>query len=152
MALTLLHIGNKVALGYDDATDERGFLTKAINRTTHTSVKGEVVSASPTTDKELILQANEYDALGVVAEAGIAEGSEMWVWKGGSRAQVLFKDTVASTKGYIAIAADTDGRATDIVVPVGSPGIDAHFKEIGHTCQSLTGGTNVLVLVDLHFN
>ena len=50
MAIHLMHIGGVVALGYDDATYERGVLLKYINRTGHTSVKGELVAASGTTD------------------------------------------------------------------------------------------------------
>lgn len=152
MALTLLHIGNKVALGYDDATGERGFLTKIVNGTGSASVKGTLVSVSTTADNKFVLQANEYDTMGIVAEAGIANDAECWIWKNGSTAQVLYKDTVASTRGQICTAADTDGRAIDIVVPVGSPGIDAHFKEIGHVRESKIAGTDVLVLVELHFN
>lgn len=153
MALSLLHIGGVVGLGYDVTTGERGFLTKMINRTGHTSVKGEVICCSTAADKEAILQANTYDAIGVIAEAGIAEGSEVWIWKNGSRAQVLYKDSTAATRGNIALADAVDGRASDVANPgSGLPGTDLHFSEIGHVCESKNAGTNVLVLVDLHFN
>jgi len=153
MAISLTQHGSVVALGYDTATNERGFLVKMINRTGRSSVKGELVSLSTSTDREVILQANEYDTIGVVQEAGIAEGSEMWVWMNGSVCQVLFKDTVASTRGNILLAADTDGRAIDIANPGGGlPGTDTHFKECGHIMETKTGGTNVLVLAILHFN
>lgn len=119
MALSLITIGGAVAIAHDATTGERGTVLRYVNRTGHTSVKGELVSLSTTADKEVILQANEFDTVGVVAEAGIAEGAEMWVWIIGSVCQVLFKDTVASTRGNLLLAADTDGRAID----VNNPGI-----------------------------
>jgi hypothetical protein len=153
MSLSLIDAGGVVALGYDTATGERGFLVKTVNRTGHTSVKGELVSCSTMADNEAILQANEYDTIGVVAEAGVAEGTSMWIWKNGSRCQVLYKNTVAATRGNILLAGDTDGRAIDIANPGGGlPGTDTHFKECGHVCESKTAGTNVLAICDIHFN
>jgi hypothetical protein len=141
------------AIGEDIVTGARGILTKGINRTGGTSVLGTLVSCSTATDNEYISQTNEYDTIGVVAEAGIAEGSLMWIWKPGSKCQVLFKNSVAATKGNILIAADTDGRAIDITNPgSGLPAADTHFKEVGHVCESKTAGTNVLVLCEIHTN
>lgn len=152
MALTVITAAGLAAIAGDTTTGERGFLTKMINRTGHTSVKGELVGASTAADKEAILEANQYDTFGVVQEAGIAEGSEMWIWGDGSIAQVLFKDSVASTRGNILLAADTDGRAIDIANPgSGLPGTDTHFTECGHVLESKSAGTNVLVLCRLHF-
>jgi len=151
--LKTVQIGGVVAIGYDPTTGERGILTRGINRTGHTSVKGELVSCSTSADDEYILQGNEYDTVAVVAESGIAEGEEMWMWKPGSRAQVLLKDTTAATRGQILIAADTDGRAIGIANPGGGlPGTDTHFKECGHILQSKSAGTNVLVLAEIHTN
>lgn len=151
--LSLLPFGGVVALGYNVVTGERGYLVKLTNRTGAASVKGSLVSVSTTADKEAILQANEYDMIGAVAEAGIAEGSAMWVWTVGSVCQVLFKDGVAATRGNVLIGADTDGRAIDIANPgQGLPGTDTHFKECGHVMESKNAGTNVLVLASIHFN
>jgi hypothetical protein len=151
MTLSLLHLGGVVALGYDSSTGERGFLVKIINRTGHTSVKGELISASPSADKEAVLQANEFDTIGIVAESGIAEGSEMWIWGDNSICQVLVKDATAFTRGYVALAADTDGRADNIAVPSTNPVVAQHFKEIGHVMESKGAGTNVLALCKIHF-
>ncbi len=152
MALSKFALGT-VAIAEDTATGARGILTKGINRTGATSVLGTLVSCSTATDKEYIKQANEYDTVGVVAESGIAEGSEMWIWKPGSRCQVLFKDGVAATRANILLAADTDGRAIDIANPgSGLPGTDTHFKECGHVNESKTAGTNILVLCEIHIN
>lgn len=152
MAISLVMHGGVVALGYDSATNERGMLVKFINRTGGASVKGTLVALSPTADREVIKEANEFDCVGVVQEAGVAEASEMWVWVNGSVAQVLYKDSVAATRGYVLLAADTDGRAIDVAVPSSNPVVAEHFKECGHVMESKSAGTNVLVLVALHFN
>ncbi len=153
MALSYISASDKVAIGYDSATHERGFLVKLINRTGHASVKGELVSASPSADREVVLQSNEYDTIGVVQEAGVAEGSEMWVWMIGSVCQVLMKDTVAAVHGYMLLAADADGRADNIAVfGPGLAAVDTHMKECGHVLSSAVGGTNVLALAMIHFN
>jgi hypothetical protein len=127
-------------------------MVKHINRTGGNSVKGELVAASTTADKEVIKCANEFDGLGIIAEAGIPEGQEVWCWCNGSLAQVLLKDGVAAVRGYIALAADTDGRVNAVDVPSSNPVVAEHFKEIGHIMQAKTAGTNVLALVSLHFN
>lgn len=150
--ISMIQVGGKVAIGYDSTTGERGLLVRAINGTGATSVKGTVVSRSTTVDEEIVLQANEFDAIGVVAEGGIANGEECWIWKNGSVCQVLFKDGESATRGYLALASDTDGRALNIAVPSTNPTIGEHFKEIGHVCESAASGTDVLVLVDIHFN
>jgi len=153
MSLHLIDAGGVVALGYDEATGERGFLCKHTNGTGVASVKGSLVSMSATADNKFILQANEYDTVGVVAESGIANDAECWVWKNGSRCQVLIKDGSTVTRAGIIIAADTDGRADWIASPgLGLPAAELHFKECGHPAESKASGTNVLCLTDLHFN
>jgi hypothetical protein len=145
--------GGSATVHTDTTTGERGFLVKIINRTGATSVKGTLVSASTTADGEAIKQANEYDTIGVIYQAGIAEGSPMWIWVTGSIAQVLYKNSTAATHGNILIADAVDGRASDIANPGGGlPGTDTHFKECGHVLESKGAGTNVLVLAMLHFN
>lgn len=153
MALQYLMVGGKVALGVDAATGERGWLLKVVNRTGHTSVKGELVTTSTSADNEVVLQSDTYDTIGVVQEAGIAEGAEMWIWTIGSICQVLYKDSTASTHGNILVADAVDGRASDIANPgSGLPATDLHFTECGHVLESKGAGTNVLVLASIHFN
>lgn len=64
-------------MGYDTATNERGFLVKYINRTGHASVKGELVTPSTTADREVVIQTNSYDTIGVVAEAEETSSCQM---------------------------------------------------------------------------
>lgn len=152
--MALIYAGSgKVAIAYDDATGERGYVMKLVNRTGKTSVKGELVAQHLSNDNEVRLLTNGFDGIGVIQEAGIAEGSEMWVWKIGSHCQVLAEDGVAATRGYVALGSDTvPGRAEFIDVPVATPGNPEHWREIGHVCESKGAGTNVLVLCDIHFN
>lgn len=128
-----------------------GIAIRMINGTGTNSVKGNVVSASKTEDGKFILQANEYDAIGVVAESGIAANAECYVIISGI-AEVLWKNSVAAHRGYVALSADTDGRAVDIDVPSSNPVVAEHFKEIGHVLENKDAGTNVLVRCILHFN
>lgn len=151
--LKTLSVDAVSAIGANAVTGERGFLTRMINRTGGVSVKGTLVSLSTTANSEIVLQANEYDSVGVVAQAGIAAGAEVWVWKNGSTCQVLYEDGVAATRGNILLAAATDGRARDVANPgSGLPAVDVHFKECGHVNESKTAGTDVLALCDIHFN
>jgi len=75
------------------------------------------------------------------------------MWVAGSICQVLFKDTVGSTRGNVLVADAVDGRGSDIANPGGGlPGVDQHFAECGHVLETKVGGTNVLVLCAIHFN
>jgi hypothetical protein len=131
-------------------TPEGGLAIRILNKTGAPSVKGSVVSASGSTDEAFALQTNEFDAIGVVYEAGVADASLCWVVVSGI-ADVLLKDTTASTHAHVVFSADTDGRAITGAVPT-PPNADSHFKEIGHCIQSKNAGINVLARCVLHFN
>jgi len=129
-----------------------GIAVRMKNGTGSASVLGSLVSVSQAADNVFILQNNEYDSIGVVAESGVANGEECYVIISGV-ARVLFKDGESSTRGNILLAADTDGRGYNVANPGGGlPGTDAHFKECGHVLQSVSSGTNILVYCVLHFN
>ena len=153
MALQYISIGDgMMALGYDSITGERGILMKLTNRTGGATVKGQLVSSSNAYDKSFRLQEREFDSIGVVYDAGISDGQLAWIWVNGSMAQVLWKNSETSTRGYVALAADTDGRAYNIAVPSSNPVVGEHFKEIGHVMETKNSATDLLVLVHLHFN
>lgn len=125
------------------------------NKTGVASVKGSVVSASTAVDNAFMLQTNEFDTIGIVAESGIADGSLCWIITSGI-AEVLLKDNTAATRGNWVIAADTDGRA-DATQPTPFPNNTLnehtqHFKEIGHCTESKIAGTNVLAKCIVHCN
>lgn len=128
-----------------------GIAIQLINGTGQTSILGSVVSVSDSEDNKFILQDNEFDAIGVVAESGRSDGQPTWVIIAGV-AKVLFKDNVAPVRGYIALSADTNGRANCIDVPSSNPVQAEHFKEIGHVLESKQAGSNVIANVILHFN
>ncbi len=133
-------------------TDEGGFAVLLTNGTGAPSVKGSLVSVSTSADRRFILQANEYDSIGVVYESGVADGSDCWVVVAGA-VDVLFKDGVAPVRGSILLAADTDGRGDQTANPGGGlPGVDVHFKECGHVMESKSAGTSVLSRCMIHFN
>lgn len=131
-------------------TPEGGIAILLVNKTGVASVKGTVVSASTTTDYAFKIQTDEYDSIGVVYDAGIADGQLCRVVVSGI-ADVLLKDTTAATHGQWLAAADTDGRALAAAVPA-PPATDTHFKEIGHVLQSVNAGVGVLCRAVLHFN
>jgi len=147
---SILNIGNKTGV-----SNEGGLLIKLTNNTGSPTVKGSLVSSSPNINDGFILQNNEFDTIGVVYENGIADGEETYIVVSGI-AEVLLKDGTASTRGYWAIAADTDGRA-NITQPTPSPNNTLnehtiHFKEIGHCIETKSAGSNVLAKCILHFN
>jgi hypothetical protein len=152
MALSVQSYKGVIGFGVDTVTGERGFVQKMLNKTGGATVKGTVVSLSNATDKGFKAQSDEFDSIGVVAEAGVADASEAWIWVNGSICQVLWKDGQTSTREYVALAADTDGMALNVSVPTSNPVVAEHFKEIGHVMESKGSGTNVLVLCHLHFN
>ena len=136
-------------------TAEGGVAYKMINKTGSASVKGSIVTVNSALADSVKLQVNEFDAIGVMYEDGIADGQYCWVVKNG-KADVLLKDGTASTIGNWVISADTDGRA-DASQPTPTPNNTTgehttHFKEIGHCLETKGAGTDVLARITLHFN
>lgn len=129
-------------------TTEGGLYQIFINKTGASSVKGTIVSASTTTDNAVqIAPANTEMPIGVIYESGIADGSAVKVVTYG-KADVLLKNGEASTHGYWCGVSDTAGR----MYQLSSPNPTAHYREIGHSLESKSSGTNVLSRVQLHFN
>lgn len=150
----------KTAVAYSDAvrfTADGGLAVQMVNKTGAPSVKGTVVSVYTATAVDNAFQLAPVDALdpiGVVYEAGVADGAAAWVTVSG-KAKVLFK--AATTRGQVArtgISADT-GEAAGYAMPMAVPSnpnvaVDDHFREMGHILESKDA--DVLCLVMLHFN
>lgn len=136
-------------------TDLGGIAIPLTNKTGANSVKGTIVIASAGTDNAFdIGAAAEPQPIGIVYEDGIADGSECWVVIYGV-AQVLLKDTTASTHGNWVKSSDVGGRAdaTNAAPPGGGiPELDQHMGEIGHALETQGGGADVLCKTKLHFN
>ena len=135
-------------------TPEKGIAVKIVNKTGAASVKGMLVETNETTSGGFEELGDLYDCIGIVYESGIADGAECFVVISGI-AEVLLKDTTASTTGNWVKAADTNGRA-DATLALPSGGTIAqlreHFQEIGHCIETKTAGTDVLAKIVLHFN
>ena len=141
--------GTRTRMHYDQTTGEWGLQVKLINKTGGNSVKGNIVNASTGTDMAYMQAgASSDEPIGVVYEAGVADGSYAWVWTGqGSVCQVLLKDGTASTRGYWVETSNTAGRAD---ATNSNPVPETHWQEIGHCLESKTAGTNVLARILFH--
>jgi len=131
-------------------TPEGGHVVKLINKTGTTSVKGTLVETSTAVANGTeIASADSDHPIGVVYNSGVADGGYIWVVISGV-AEVLMKNNVASVIGYWVSVSDAAGRAT---TSQNSPGLTvAHWREIGHSIESKTAGTDVLSKIILHFN
>ena len=121
-----------------------GFAIKLTNKTGGNTVAGQVVIASTgTADAFETAGANELHPIGVVLDAGVADGSEAWVVVNGI-ADVLM-DAGGSALGDRIITSATAGSA-DVS---NAPAVAVHFQEIGHCIEARVGAG--LTRVVLHF-
>lgn len=122
-----------------------------INNTGETSIKGKLVQNDSTTGQVILTTNDSFECVGVIDEAGVANGSTMRIITGGETA-VLLEDNVGSTAGYWAGAGDS-GYAE---VAAAAPGLVLqHFREIGHFSETVAAGgvgTHVLAKLIMHFN
>lgn len=135
--------------GTNGFTSEGGFYEKFINKTGASSVKGTIVVASTSTDNAVgKAPAGSTMPIGVIYETGIADGSSVKVVVYG-KAEVLLADGQSATHGYwCGVSASVAGRMYQDVAPP----TDNHSREIGHSLQTHASGTDVLSLVQIHFN
>jgi len=130
-------------------TPEGGIAIYLTNKTGSASIKGTVIEASAGTDNSFgVAPSNAVDPIGVVYDDGIADGELCRIVVAG-RAQVLLKDTTGSTRGNWVEVSDVAGRAN---ATLASPNQVTHFAEVGHSLETKTGGTNVLLFCMIHFN
>lgn len=146
-------IGANVRIVDDPTTGESGIQKLFVNKTGANSVKGSVVSMSTTTTRGVRLTpANADNAVGIIAESGIADGSNVWVWATGAIAQVLLENSTAATVGYWAKVSDSVAGRADMTISDPPGAVLDHWSEIGHCGQTVTAGTDQLALCELHFN
>lgn len=149
------NLNNKWRMHYDSSTGEFGPQIRLTNKTGGNTTKGYLVSFSNTTAhafKYCIV--DEPDIIGVVYEAGIADGSECWIWITNAYCQVYYiSDVDLEDFARNTITGDSDttsGKAVAEAAPSPPFSSDKHFEEIGHVGESRTGAGLVLTL--LHFN
>ncbi|KKN21093.1 hypothetical protein LCGC14_0928870 [marine sediment metagenome] len=131
-------------------TTTGGFAVKLTNKTGGNTVAGQLVEASTPvgadTDDAFETAAGSADnVIGVVLDAGVADGSEAWVVVSGI-ADVLM-DAGGSARGDRIISSATAGSAD--VWNVGGA-VATHFLEIGHCIETRVGAG--LARCILHFN
>jgi len=148
----LLHKINRLnQRTWNEYTQKECLKGRLINKTGSPSVYGEIIRASSTTDFAFELTGVDDDQpIGIVYEAGIADGSLCWFVQLGS-AQVLLKNGVAAAPQYWMKCSSVAGRAD--VDAAGPPGfVASHFFEIGHCIETITAGTDKLCELMVHFN
>lgn len=139
---------SKLGSGAIGFASEGAIYETFINSTGAVSVKGTIVVASTTVGNAVeIAPANSESSIGVIYENGIAINDPVKVIVYG-KANVLLKDGEASTQGYWAGVSDVAGRMYQIN---GDPSATEHNREIGHSLQTVSSGTDVLSLVQIHF-
>jgi len=137
--------------------EKGGTMARYINKTGAPSVKGALVEPSDTTDFGVKLaNAGGPDVIGAVYESGVADGDYVWVTYSGP-AQVLLKDSTASTREYWSQISSTDNGRADCTDAAPAGGtiteLRGHLeREIGHCMESVSSGTDVLCWIHLHFN
>jgi len=134
-------------------TPEGGIAVVLTNETGNPTIQGTLVACSTTTANAVELTgADDFDAIGVMYESGVADGTECWVVVGG-RAQVKLENNIGSTLGYWARTSTTAAGRADIT-NASPPGLVLeHFAEIGHCLETVAGSpTGALCYVILHFN
>ncbi|MHC1723462.1 MAG: hypothetical protein AB9836_09685 [Aminipila sp.] len=142
----------KVGSNTNGFTSEGGIYETFINATGSPSVKGTIVVASTATDVYngvAIAPISSSMPIGVIYENGIADGSPVKVVVYG-KAQVLLEDSSNAVNGYwCGVSTSQAGRMIQLATV---PSATQHNTEIGHSLQKVTGGTNILALVQVHFN
>ena len=130
-------------------TAEGGVYETFTSNLTGTTVKGTIVVASAEVDNGVdIAPANTVMPIGAIYESGIAQGSPVKVVVYG-KAEVLLKDGQTAVHGYWCGVSDTDGR---MYQAASVPSTTDHNREIGHSLASTGSGTDVLSLIQMHFN
>ncbi len=150
----LVLLGAKTAI-----TPIGGFAIRLTNKTGSATIAGQLVETSTTDDDAVGLSEADGDhTMGVLLEAGIADGAEAWVIVLGI-ADVAMEDNTAAIHGHWVRTSITDAGYADSTNPTPPGGgiteLDRHLKEIGHCIESVSatgGGTHILARCTLHFN
>ncbi|MFA6455764.1 MAG: hypothetical protein WCW40_02995 [Bacteroidota bacterium] len=133
----------KVAL-----TPEGGIAIKVKNRTGALTVKGTLVTpfGADQDNACTLAPATSDRPSGVMYSSNVAVDGDCWIIVAGI-ADVLLKDNVATTRGWVVITSSIAGQA-DCTNDVSGAN---HDKECGHFLETKTGSTNQLAKAIIHF-
>lgn len=142
-------LNSKFSSGNSGFTIEGGYYETFVNNT-GLSVKGTIVVASTSVFNGVdVAPIDSEMPIGIIYEDNIGNGANVKVVVSG-KAQVLLQNTLAATMGYWAgVSSTTAGRMLQLATP---PAVPQDNREIGHSLQTIAAGTNVLSLVQVHFN
>lgn len=144
---------SKVRQWYDSTTGEEGMQIAMTNKTGGNSVKGMWVSVSPSYANSVIaLPVDAPDPIGVIYNAGIADGQEVFVWVSG-RVKALYFNPV--TMGDVCVGprgADTGEVAGYAKGNTGAPTATEHWYECGHITETNNLSSSSLTGTIIHFN
>jgi hypothetical protein len=136
-------VENATGLEKIKLTPEGGYAVKLTNKTGADSIKGTLVTASPTINSAFsVLPGLNPKILGVVYDDGVADGDECFVVVGGI-AEVLLADGEASTNGHYALANGVAGRVRTSATLLAASAI------VGLSLEYRTPGTDQLLKVAL---
>lgn len=147
----LFALGTVAPAGRHVITPDGGLAVPLVNKTGSASVKGTIVVPSTTTDRAFAAApTGSVNPIGVVYEAGVADGSECLVTISGL-AYVLLVNNVTTSRGHVVTTSTTvvgrgENRDPSVI------GATDHWRELGHYIEAVTGGTDKLALATLHFN
>lgn len=123
-----------------------------INKTGNNSVKGTLVAAHNSVDNAFRIPVTPYDIVGVVYDNGIQDGGLCRVVFAGVVEVLMQNSNAVGNAHWIRASSDAYGRALASTDPagLGALSVDDHLKEIGHSLQTKSGGTNVLCKIVFH--
>lgn len=130
-------------------------LASYINKTGAPSISGTIVMASTTTYNAVQVGVTTlFDPIGIIYEDGIPDGQYVKVVVSGKVEVLLEDDSAASLEDFVNTSTSQAGRAKCSAIPDGQSfaAVNNHFREIGHSHQAVTAGTNKKCLITSHFN
>ena len=138
-------------IGSGSTTPEGGLVTSLINKTGLPSAKGTIIEPDLAVDEGFSeTTPNSFEAIAVVYENGIVDGSRCLVVVSGV-ADVLLENGTSSTRRNWVRTGGVPGRA-DMTAATPPGAVVQHFQEVGHCLETKISGVNVLAKAILHFN
>lgn len=142
--ITQVGIGRTIESEKYKITGIGGFAVALTNNTGLASVEGQLVETDDTDENSYkVADANSMHVAGFVYNAGVADGSEVWIVTGGI-AKILI-DAGGCVHHDRLIASATAGSA-DVS---NTPSAADHFKEIGHALETVVGAGLAKVMIHL---